>query len=121
MVCVGHLYGVALYYISSFAEFYLKGTSHSRPEFQYFWVYFVGFNLPWVVVPLGTSCDIPSQAHDGTDVDCCIIIVLLVSSVKSLHKAMAVMAQVESTLGRKNKTVQILAPAPTIETSRKKR
>jgi hypothetical protein len=29
------------------------GTSYSRPEFLYFWVYYVGFNAPWAIVPLG--------------------------------------------------------------------
>ncbi|ROT35929.1 hypothetical protein SODALDRAFT_328313 [Sodiomyces alkalinus F11] len=31
----------------------MHGTVHSRPEFLYFWVYYVGFNAPWVVVPMG--------------------------------------------------------------------
>lgn len=49
---MGHLYGVALYYSTSLAERALVGTMHSRPEVLYFWVYYVGFNAPWVVVPL---------------------------------------------------------------------
>lgn len=49
---MGHLYGVALYYSTSLAERTLVGTMHSRPEVLYFWVYYVGFNAPWVVVPL---------------------------------------------------------------------
>ncbi|KAI0481557.1 Emopamil binding protein-domain-containing protein [Xylaria cf. heliscus] len=48
---VAHLYGVTLYYATSQCEFYFAGRSHSRPEFLYFWVYYVGFNLPWVLVP----------------------------------------------------------------------
>lgn len=51
VVCVAHLYGVVLYYATSQCEFYLTGRSHSRPEFVYFWVYYVGFNLPWAIVP----------------------------------------------------------------------
>ena len=47
----GHLYGVALYYATSMCEFWFAGRSHSRPEPLYFWVYYVGFNLPWAVVP----------------------------------------------------------------------
>ena len=47
VVCVAHLYGVALYYATN----WLEGVSYSRPEFLYFWVYYVGFNLPWAVVP----------------------------------------------------------------------
>ncbi|KAK1965785.1 emopamil binding protein [Colletotrichum sublineola] len=51
IMCVGHLYSVVLYYSTSLAELYFNGVSHSRPEFLYFWVYYVGFNAPWVVVP----------------------------------------------------------------------
>ncbi|KAI0816292.1 Emopamil binding protein-domain-containing protein [Xylaria sp. FL0064] len=51
IACVAHLYGVALYYATSHCEFYFTGRSHSRPEFVYFWVYYVGFNLPWAIVP----------------------------------------------------------------------
>ncbi|KAM0284417.1 hypothetical protein ACHAQH_001993 [Verticillium albo-atrum] len=52
IMCVGHLYGVALYYSTSLTERAMVGTMHSRPEVLYFWVYYVGFNGPWVVVPL---------------------------------------------------------------------
>jgi cholestenol Delta-isomerase len=52
-MCVGHLYGCLLYYSTSLTEFYLNDVSHSRPEFLYFWVYYFGFNFPWIVVPLG--------------------------------------------------------------------
>ncbi|KAK2062469.1 emopamil binding protein [Colletotrichum caudatum] len=51
IMCVGHLYSVVLYYSTSLTELYLNGVSHSRPEFLYFWVYYVAFNAPWVVVP----------------------------------------------------------------------
>lgn len=47
-MCVAHLYGVALYYLTNWAE----GVSYSRPEVLYFWVYYVGFNAPWATVPL---------------------------------------------------------------------
>ncbi|KAH8837199.1 hypothetical protein MCOR27_011380 [Pyricularia oryzae] len=51
IVCMAHLYGVVLYYATSFADMEIKGVAHSRPEFLYFWVYFVGMNLPWAIVP----------------------------------------------------------------------
>ncbi|KAF4781190.1 emopamil binding protein [Colletotrichum scovillei] len=51
IMSVGHLYGVVLYYSTSLIELYSNGVSHSRPEFLYFWVYYIGFNAPWVVVP----------------------------------------------------------------------
>lgn len=54
IVCVAHLYGVTLYYATSLTETYFTGRAHSRPEFLYFWVYYVGFNLPWVIVPAST-------------------------------------------------------------------
>ncbi len=54
-VCVGHLYGVALYYgTCGFAE-HMRGLSYSRPEVVYYWGYYVGMNAPWVVVPLRKS------------------------------------------------------------------
>ena len=53
VVCTAHLYGVALYYLTNWAEHRFHGVSYSRPEFLYFWVYYVGFNLPWAVVPAG--------------------------------------------------------------------
>ncbi|KAI1327893.1 Emopamil-binding protein [Xylariaceae sp. FL0255] len=51
MACMAHLYGVAMYYATSQCEWYFTDRSHSRPEFVYFWLYYVGFNFPWVVVP----------------------------------------------------------------------
>ncbi|KAJ4392127.1 hypothetical protein N0V93_005749 [Gnomoniopsis smithogilvyi] len=51
IVSVAHLYGVALYYLTCFAEEKFNGVAYSRPEFQYFWIYYFGFNALWVVVP----------------------------------------------------------------------
>ncbi|KAL6851098.1 hypothetical protein ACO1O0_008226 [Amphichorda felina] len=48
IVCTAHAYGVALYYLTNWAE----GVSYSRPEMLYYWVYYVGMNAPWAVVPL---------------------------------------------------------------------
>lgn len=48
VICTAHLYGVALYYLTNWAE----GVSYSRPEFLYYWVYYAGMNAPWVIVPL---------------------------------------------------------------------
>lgn len=53
IVSTAHLYGVALYYSTCYAEELYKGIVYSRPEFLYFWVYYVGFNAPWVIVPTG--------------------------------------------------------------------
>ncbi|KAK7970256.1 ebp domain-containing protein [Apiospora saccharicola] len=51
IMCMAHLYGVAMYYSTSLVETHFTCLAHSRPEFLYFWVYYVGFNLPWAVVP----------------------------------------------------------------------
>ena len=53
IICTAHLYGVALYYATNWAEQRFAGVSYSRPEFLYYWVYYVGFNMPWAVVPRG--------------------------------------------------------------------
>ncbi|KAL1882774.1 hypothetical protein VTK73DRAFT_899 [Phialemonium thermophilum] len=50
-MCIGHLYGVALYYGTCYFEYHHHAISHSRPEFLYYWVYYVGLNLPWALVP----------------------------------------------------------------------
>ncbi|KAM4055272.1 emopamil binding protein [Hirsutella rhossiliensis] len=61
VVCTAHLHSVALYYATNWAEHRATGRCYSRPEFLYYWVYYVGFNMPWVVVPSVLFCD--SFAH----------------------------------------------------------
>ena len=51
IVSVGHLYGVALYFGTCFFQEKFRGISYSRPETLYYWVYYVGMNAPWVIVP----------------------------------------------------------------------
>ncbi|KAK0711247.1 emopamil binding protein [Lasiosphaeris hirsuta] len=51
IVSVGHLYGVALYYGTCYFEERYNGVSYNRPEFLYYWAYYVGLNSPWAVVP----------------------------------------------------------------------
>ena len=53
IVCTAHVYGVALYYLTNWNESRVHGVAYSRPETVYFWIYYVGFNLPWAIVPLG--------------------------------------------------------------------
>ncbi|KAJ6444718.1 DNA ligase (Polydeoxyribonucleotide synthase) [Purpureocillium lavendulum] len=55
IVCTAHLYGVALYYATNWTEQRFTGVSYSRPEFLYYWIYYVGFNMPWAVVPVGRA------------------------------------------------------------------
>ncbi|KAF4951823.1 hypothetical protein FGADI_7193 [Fusarium gaditjirri] len=52
IVCTAHTYGVALYYLTNWNESRVHGVAYSRPENLYFWIYYVGFNLPWAIVPL---------------------------------------------------------------------
>jgi len=52
IVCSAHLFSVSLYYATSLLESHFTGRWDSRPEPQYFWLYYVGFNMPWVLVPL---------------------------------------------------------------------
>ncbi|KAM7197033.1 Emopamil-binding protein [Naviculisporaceae sp. PSN 640] len=47
-----HLFSVALYYGMCFVSESVNGYGYSRPQFLYYWVYFVGFNAPWVLVPI---------------------------------------------------------------------
>jgi cholestenol Delta-isomerase len=47
IVSLGQIYGDVLYY----ATCYLEGFVHSRPEFEYFWGFFVGLNSLWIVIP----------------------------------------------------------------------
>ncbi|OAA37121.1 Emopamil-binding protein [Beauveria brongniartii RCEF 3172] len=61
LICMAHLYGVLLYYSTNWADYRLTGVSYSRPEFLYYWVYYVGFNAPWFFVPLGLLHDSWSQ------------------------------------------------------------
>lgn len=56
---MAHLYGVLLYYSTNWADYRFTGVSYSRPEFLYYWVYYVGFNAPWFFVPLGKDCSRP--------------------------------------------------------------
>ncbi len=67
-VSIGHLYGVALYYGTCSFEYHLRGNSHSRPEFLYYWVYYVAFNMPWMVVP---ASELPvAERADGVEGEC---------------------------------------------------
>ncbi|EIE25266.1 Emopamil-binding protein [Coccomyxa subellipsoidea C-169] len=47
LVSFGQIYGDVLY----FATTYLEGLKHSRPEWLYFWFYFVIVNSIWIVIP----------------------------------------------------------------------
>lgn len=52
LACCCHVYGVLLY----FGTAALGGNAYCRPEFLYFWVYYVGCNIPWLVVPAVLGC-----------------------------------------------------------------
>ncbi|SAM04987.1 hypothetical protein [Absidia glauca] len=43
---VGHLFSCSLYFILDFPDF-----ANCDPHAFYFWIYFVAFNAPWILVP----------------------------------------------------------------------
>ncbi|RUS24132.1 Emopamil binding protein-domain-containing protein [Jimgerdemannia flammicorona] len=45
---LSHFFSCTLYLLVDVIE----GSRHSRPESLYYWVYFVGFNSPWIVIPI---------------------------------------------------------------------
>jgi len=47
LACCCHVYGVLLYFVTAS----LQHNIHCRPEPLYFWGYYVGCNLPWLLVP----------------------------------------------------------------------
>jgi cholestenol delta-isomerase len=51
IVSLGQLYGDVLYYATCLFDHYLMNIAYSRPEAYYFWVYFVGMNAFWIVIP----------------------------------------------------------------------
>ncbi|KAG5994743.1 hypothetical protein E4U43_003176 [Claviceps pusilla] len=61
VLCTAHLYGVALYYVTNWGDYRASGVSYSRPEVLYYWVYYVGMNAPWVVVPILLLLDSSKQ------------------------------------------------------------
>jgi len=51
IVSLGQMYGDILYYATSLVDHYALNISYSRPEAFYFWIYFVGMNAFWIVIP----------------------------------------------------------------------
>ncbi|KXN69531.1 putative EBP domain protein, partial [Conidiobolus coronatus NRRL 28638] len=49
LVCLAHLYGCTIYYLTTLYE----GSIHCDPQAYYFWGYFIGFNAPWIIFPIG--------------------------------------------------------------------
>ncbi|RMZ76379.1 hypothetical protein DV737_g4849, partial [Chaetothyriales sp. CBS 132003] len=60
IVSMAHIYGCALYFATATLDLVLKGTSHSRPEFVYFWVYYFGMNFVFIAIPSATPPETPS-------------------------------------------------------------
>ncbi|KAF5349526.1 hypothetical protein D9756_008998 [Leucocoprinus leucothites] len=48
LMCFAHVYGDALYYATTI----IQGCPDSRPEVLYFWVYFIGLNALWLIIPI---------------------------------------------------------------------
>ncbi|KAK0386242.1 hypothetical protein NLU13_6079 [Sarocladium strictum] len=51
IMCVAHIYGVVLYFGTEYRNEKLTGDSASLPDFLFYWVYYVGFNIVWAFVP----------------------------------------------------------------------
>jgi cholestenol Delta-isomerase len=51
VVSGGQFYGDALYFMTSFFEEWRNGLTYSRPEPIYYWGFFVGMNVVWLVIP----------------------------------------------------------------------
>jgi hypothetical protein len=65
----------------------------SRPEPLYFWVYFVGFNIPWFVVPIGKIPFRPSDPEEKNAANG--VIVLLISSTRTISRALEALEKVD--------------------------
>lgn len=79
-MCLAHIYGNALYYGTTI----IQGCPDSRPEFLYFWVYFLGLNGLWLITPIGELI-LPQ---------CCskieICTVLLIKSIRKISTAIQI-------------------------------
>jgi len=81
MMCFAHIYGNVLYYTTTF----LEGCPHSRPEFLYFWIYFVGVNAFWLVTPISEQ----KSQHSSLLPSEYLHLALLTRSIRMINTAMA--------------------------------
>lgn len=61
LVSLGQAYGDVLY----FATTVLEGLVHSRPEFLYFWFYFVVVNAMWILIPSIVIINAAQKVHEA--------------------------------------------------------
>lgn len=61
IVSGGQFYGDALYFMTNIMDEWYRGISYSRPEPLYYWGYFVGMNLIWIIIP---TCEFNSYARE---------------------------------------------------------
>lgn len=94
IMCVGHLFGVALYYGTCFFEYRYRGISHSRPEFLYYWVYYLGLNAAWVVLPASECLSSPGSVSLDYSNPCWTV--YLFNGVWSVNSAMQQLDSLES-------------------------
>lgn len=97
---MAHLYGVALYFTTCYAQERFTGAVYSRSEFQYFWVYYVGFNAPWVVVPAGEW----HAGHDARESRLLTITLsegIIVYSIRNINRSTTAFDKVAATLDKK--------------------
>lgn len=55
LVSIGQIYGDTLYYMTNTFDIFYRGVSYSRPEFIYFWFYYVFINSFWIFIPARKS------------------------------------------------------------------
>jgi cholestenol delta-isomerase len=103
IICVAHLYGVAIYYSTSLYELLVLGIEFSRPEPLYFWGYFAGFNIPWVIVPASKFCalDMIIQKREANG-----SVVLLLSSVRSISRALQTLERMNENFKKMDETLK---------------
>jgi len=51
LVSIGQIYGDVLYYLTNTFDIFYRGVSYSRPEWLYFWFYYVFINAFWIIIP----------------------------------------------------------------------
>lgn len=101
IVSVAHLYGVALYFSTSFIEERFRGVAYSRPEAQYFWVYYVGFNAPWVIIPAGECLTFSLAIVHGGYLLTTTAQGIIVYSIRNINRSTSAFDKVAASLDKK--------------------
>lgn len=93
LVSTLHIYSDVLYYATSMQDYYHKEITHCRPEPFYFYVYYVGMNAVWIVVPLGRPALHPSRQEANIT-----FTALLLQSIRVTSRAFAALDRMATSL-----------------------